>query len=498
MTTSNFGRNINIRPTVRYTPRSEEEILEILNRHQGQRIRCVGRLHSWSRILEADAVLLDLRELNDVRTDIEDGKPVVHVSAGCQVKCLLSELEKQRDWTLPSVGFITEQSIAGAISTGTHGSGRHSLSHYVLRVRIARYSAETGKAYFETISGGTELLAARCSLGCLGVIVSVTMQCRPQYQVEESFLEYRQLSDVLDAEDEFPLQQFYLVPWRWTYFAQHRRETDTRSSRTLSIYLCYRFLVFDIGMHLLILTVVRLLKISWVIRTMLRRLIPTFVIQKWSVVGTSSQQLVMEHELFRHVEIELFVQRSQLPDALQFLKDTLIFAGHPDEPATTEFQTQVERAHCTEHLSTLRGSYCHHYPICVRRILPDDTLISMASNVGYASPRIDECWYSITLTNYHRGTARKPFDLLATFIAVSMCRLFAARPHWGKICPLKPTELRSLYPSFSVFQDYCTRLDATGVFRNEWTAELLSDDGTRHYNKSLAKKYEGQSESEGK
>lgn len=486
MSMSNFGRNVRINPTTKYTPATEEEVLEILNRHKGQRIRCVGRLHSWSRILEAESVLLDLRELNEVRSGIEDEAGVVHVGAGCQVKRLLAELERQRGWTLPSVGLITEQSIAGAISTGTHGSGRHSLSHYVLRVRLARYDSNTEEAIIETVSEGDELLAARCSLGCLGVIVSVTMQCRPQYQVEESFLEYRQISDVLSAEEQFPLQQFFLVPWRWTYFVQHRRETEARSSQTLSWYLWYRFLVFDFAMHLLVLAAVRFFRSSWLIRAMFRQLIPAFVIQKWSVVGRSSQQLVMEHELFRHVEIELFVQRSQLSDAIRFLKETLILAGQTDPPLTVDFQAQVERACCTEHLSVLRGSYCHHYPICVRRILPDQTLISMASNVGLEPTRTDECWYSITLTNYHRGAARKSFDQLATFLAVSMSRLFEARPHWGKICPLHPTKLRRLYPSFRAFRNLCMRLDAAGVFRNDWTARLLSETLTKNPHAKIA------------
>ena len=88
MAMSNFGRNVVINPTTKYTPKTEEEVLEILNRHQGEQIRCVGRLHSWSRVLEADAVLIDLRDLNEVRSEDKDGLNVVHVGAGCQVKRL--------------------------------------------------------------------------------------------------------------------------------------------------------------------------------------------------------------------------------------------------------------------------------------------------------------------------------------------------------------------------------------------------------------------------
>jgi FAD/FMN-containing dehydrogenase len=109
-------------------------------------------------------------------------------------------------------GPITEQTIAGAISTGTHGSGRHSLSHYVQSVRVACYNTETGQAEIREFSAGDELRAARCSLGLLGVILSVTMQCRQSYHVEEHFREYKEVADVVQAEEEFPLQQFYLVP----------------------------------------------------------------------------------------------------------------------------------------------------------------------------------------------------------------------------------------------------------------------------------------------
>ncbi|MDG2220579.1 MAG: hypothetical protein P8L85_04320 [Rubripirellula sp.] len=74
--------------------------------------------------------------------------------------------------------FITEQTIAGAISTGTHGSGRHSLSHYVSGVRIAKCDDSIGEAVIEEITSGDALLVARCSLGCLGITLAVTIEHR--------------------------------------------------------------------------------------------------------------------------------------------------------------------------------------------------------------------------------------------------------------------------------------------------------------------------------
>ncbi|MCC6511050.1 MAG: FAD-binding protein [Pirellulaceae bacterium] len=479
----NFGRNVQIDSMSYFTPNTEAEVLDILNKNKGRSIRCMGRLHSWSQVLDSPDILLDLSHFDSVRPN-SDLAMSVDVGAGCQIKRLLSELEGKTPWTLPSVGFITEQTIAGAISTGTHGSGRHSLSHYVAGVRVARYDSQTGNAVIVDITDGDELRAARCSLGCLGVILSVTIPCRPKYLVEEHFREYEQLDDVLSAEQEYPLQQFYLVPWRWSFIAQHRRESEAGTSKAIGLYHWYRFLVLDIAMHWLILLVVRVLRIQVAVKAVFRWLAPACVIRNWRVTGPSSSQLVMEHELFRHVEIELFVQRHQLPSALLFLKNTLAASACLQDDLDDKFRNQIAEASCTDKLEQLRGRYCHHYPICVRKILPDDTLVSMASNEGIAiengtdtESRIglsgDEAWYSITLTNYDRGHRRNQFEELASFLCKSMKDLFDARPHWGKLCPLPTEALQSLYPAFNDFRRVCDQVDKDGVFRNPWTRSLL-------------------------
>ena len=156
-----------LQPSAAYTPESEQEVLEILNRHRGQSIRAVGRLHSWSEAILGDGVQLDLRRLKDVVLESDGDQFVATVGAGCQIKRLLKELNRDGA-TLPSLGLITVQTIAGAISTGTHGSGRHSMSHYVEEVRLARYDESTGQAFIDELSAGEPLLAARCSLGSLG------------------------------------------------------------------------------------------------------------------------------------------------------------------------------------------------------------------------------------------------------------------------------------------------------------------------------------------
>ncbi len=474
MQRNNFGGNIQLNPKAMYTPATEQEVLEILDRHRGQRIRCVGRLHSWSRAVECNDVLLDLRHFNQLNP-VADGETLsVSVGAGCQIKHLLSELERLKNWTLPSLGLITEQTVAGAVSTGTHGSGRNSLSHYVLSVRIAHYDSATGKATVSEINSGDALRAARCSLGCLGVILNVRMLCRPCYNVEEAFHEHEQLEEVIDAEDRYPLQQFFLVPWRWTYMSQYRRETDRPKSRTSWLYHWYRYLTIDVLMLLVVLLVVRVLRINAIIRLMFRRVIPAFVIRDWHAVSPSSRQLVMENELFRHIELELFVQKLNLESAMSFVRQTLCVAAGTDNSIAESFRERLVHASLEKELHEISGTYCHHFPICVRKVLQDDTLISMASPADCESEEEShEAWYAITLTSFAGSSEQDAFDKLGRFLTRSMATLFAARPHWGKLGYLKPDKLRALYPQFEVFQQICKTFDPDGYFQNDWTSELL-------------------------
>jgi hypothetical protein len=263
------------------------------------------------------------------------------------------------------------------------------------------------------------------------------------------------------------------------------------SSQAIWLYHWYRFFMLDIAMHLLILLVVRVLRFQAAVKAVFRWIAPACVIRNWRVTGPSSSQLVMEHELFRHIEIELFVQRHYLPNALSFLERTLTVAANARDNSANEFRNQLAEANCTDNLEKLRGQYCHHYPICVRKILPDDTLVSMASNVSIASEHGtdtrewiglsgDQAWYSITLTNYDRGQRRKRFEELASFLCISMKCLFDARPHWGKLCPLTTDALRSLYPAFNDFRHVCDQADKEGVFRNPWARNLLRSDSSVH------------------
>jgi FAD/FMN-containing dehydrogenase len=465
----NFGRNLEFQPAAYYEPRSEGDVLEILARHRGEQIRTIGSLHSWSAAPVGQGVVINLKHFQQIDVHGDHETSSATVGAGCQIKTVLRELANHGK-TLPSLGLITEQTIAGAIATGTHGSGRHSMSHYVEAVRVARYDETTGSPVIEQIEDGAALWAARCSLSCLGVILSVRIRCRGRYNIEEHWHEYQELEPVLAAENNFPLQQFFLIPWRWTYFAQHRCETPAPRSRLASMYRVHWFLSVDLGLHLMVLLAVRVLASFRFVRLLFRHLLPKTIIRDWKVTDDSAAMLIMEHELFRHIEIELFVPSRELPAALNYVRQVLIVSADTSRREAGDIPSAAGSGDDAARLEAIRGQYRHHYPICVRRILPDDTLISMAAGDG-------QIWYSISLISYAHPADRAGFEKLAGFLAETMAEKFGTRPHWGKLCPLAARKLVELYPRFEEFCAACESRDPNGVFRNAWLAQLFDSRG---------------------
>lgn len=464
----NFGGNIRFTPRYHYAPTSETEVLELLDRHVHGKVRVVGALHSWSPAVVSEDVLVDLRHLNSVAVQKEaDGDVWATAGGGCRIEHLLRRLHALSDVTLPSLGLITEQTIAGAISTGTHGSGKHSLSHYMEEIRVAAYDAETGKARIYVWNEGAELRAARCGLGCMGIILSVRFRCIPEYDVAETITTCATIEEVLQLESQFPLQQFFLLPHRWSYFAQRRfvvPVSPQKRSWSAKLYRAYWFFGIDIGLHLAIKFLASFLRSPLAIRFFYQNLFSRLVLKNRTVIDTSDRMLVMEHELFEHLEIEIFVPATRVGRAAEFVRHVLAAFDGQAIAIPDEISSALKGIGMYESLLERRGTFTHHYPITFRRVLADDTSISMSSSTN-------ESYYSISFITYVEPRDR--FFAMASFLARSMTALFLARLHWGKYFPLSNAEIESVYPHLEEFRRICRETDPRGVFRNEFTDRVL-------------------------
>jgi D-arabinono-1,4-lactone oxidase len=173
------------RPEYYFQPTSIPEIQKIvtLARRCRKRLVMVGNGHSPSDLTCSSSWMINLDKLNKVLEVSVDSKPgQVHLEAGISLHDINVNLAKN-GYTLPNLGSIDIQSIAGAISTGTHGS---SLKHGLLCQTITALSLVLSNGHLVSCSATKNpslFRAALCSLGALGIIVEVTLQADPDFNI---------------------------------------------------------------------------------------------------------------------------------------------------------------------------------------------------------------------------------------------------------------------------------------------------------------------------
>lgn len=463
---TNFGGN------VRWSSRlvranSEAEVLELLETSAGKSIRVVSSLHSWSAIAAHADISLDLGALDTVALISSGGGDLVRVGAGCRLQSLLDRLHAMSNLTLPTLGAIKKQTIAGAISTGTHGSGRQSLSHFVAGVRMAVFDA-AGKPEIREITGGAELLAARCGLGCVGVLLSVDFETVPKYAVAETIRRYRTVDDIFAALDRHPLTAFAFWPHEGYLLVQERRVVE-RPPAGIGPWLkarafrAFTFVAVDIVFALLVLA-------SQGLGSPAIKLVqwfgPRALIKDHERIDDAEHVLTMRQDIFAHEEMEVFVPQRDLARALRFAQATIrYFAGDEDFPG--EFNDVIATPDLAAMLADKKGSHVLHYPIYCRRILPEDTLVSMAASAN--EPR-----FSISFFSYQPAGKRDAYYALCLFVARALRQLTDLRIHWGKHVPLRYPETTASYPRFDEFRAICKAHDPNGVLRNRYTAQVLN------------------------
>ena len=463
---TNFGGNQTWQ-ALGYRPPDVEEVKRLLEIHRRGQVRCVGGRHSWSAAAASLDAAFDLSLFDRVEIFEREGVKLVRVGAGCTLQALLDRLHAQSDQTLPTLGVIKRQTIAGAISTGTHGSGRPSLSHFVEEVVLAAYDPHTRKPAIFTYRDNDEALqAARCAAGCMGVILEVVLRTVPKYLVEEKVTVYRHLKEVLALYKSHPLTQFTFTPYRWDFIVFQRTPLPgtaltLRQKLAACFWGLYVRIVLDFFVHLGVWLAIRTGKRS--VRFALTVAPYAFFLIRRT--DAADRVLTQRHDLFRHEEMELFVPASRIQDALRILQcATQVFAGQ--QSALAE-ELQPALGGFYDELIEQRGSYTHHYAFFIRRVPPEDnTLISMTAGCG-------EAFFSIGVFTYLPPGKRLAYYAFCRWLARCMSGRLGARLHWGKHFPLGAADMAKHYPQLDRFRKLCEATDPQGVFRNRYAVRVL-------------------------
>ncbi|WP_282797120.1 D-arabinono-1,4-lactone oxidase [Streptomyces sp. CC224B] len=426
----NWAGTFTARPAREATPASVDELVEAVRgaRADGLTVKPVGTGHSFTAAAATDGLLIRPDLLTGIRA-IDHAAGSVTVEAGTPLRRLNAALARE-GLSLTNMGDIMEQTVSGAVSTGTHGTGRDSAS---LAAQITALELVTADGEVLTCSRDEHpdvFAAARVGLGALGVITAITFSVEPLFflQAREEPMAFDRVTaefDALVAENEH--FEFYWFP--------HTGNCNTkRNNRSLgpaapphpvSAFIDDELL--SNGLFQVVNTVGRAVPatIPAIARVSSRALSARTYTDIPYKVFTSPRRV-------RFVEMEYAVPREALVDTLRELK------------------AMIER-------SPLRVSF----PVEVRTAPADDITLSTASGR-------DTAYIAVHL---YKGT---PFR--AYFGAAE--RIFTAhegRPHWGKLHTRDAAYFAAAYPRFAEFTALRDRLDPERLFANTYLRRVLGD-----------------------
>jgi FAD/FMN-containing dehydrogenase len=181
---TNWAGNITTAPRIVITPGSLAElrtaVIEAARR--GETVRVAGAGHSFAPLCVTNGTLLDLSQLAGVER-VDPGTGEATIWAGTRIADLGEPLLAQGR-ALANQGDIDRQAVAGAVSTGTHGTGRNHGS-FSASVRALELMRPDGELVTIDAADPERLRAASLSLGLLGVLTRVTLATVPAYKLRE-------------------------------------------------------------------------------------------------------------------------------------------------------------------------------------------------------------------------------------------------------------------------------------------------------------------------
>ncbi|MCX4723259.1 D-arabinono-1,4-lactone oxidase [Streptomyces sp. NBC_01306] len=426
----NWAGNVTARPAREVTPASAAELADAVRRaaDEGLKVKAVGTGHSFTAAAATDGLLIRPGLLTGIR-EIDRAAGTVTVEAGTPLKRLNQALARE-GLTLTNMGDIMDQTVAGATSTGTHGTGRESAS---ISAQIRALELVTADGSVLTCSATEHpdvFAAARIGLGALGVVTAITFAVEPVFLLtaREEPMGFDRVTadfDQLVAENEH--FEFYWFPHTGNCNTKrnNRSAGPAAPPGRVSGWIEDELLsngVFQAACSLgkaVPATIPAIAKISS--RALSAR---TYTDIPYKVF-TSPRRV-------RFVEMEYALPREAAVDALR------------------EVKAMVER-------SPLRVSF----PVEVRTAPADDIALSTAS--GRDSAYI--------AAHVYRGTSHRAY-----FTAVErIMTAHGGRPHWGKLHTRDAAYLAEVYPRFGEFTAVRDRLDPQRLFGNDYLRRVLGE-----------------------
>ena len=396
----------------------------------GRPIKVAGSGHSFSEAALTDGTMLQIEAL-DRLLDADPDSGLVKVEAGA----VLGELNRTLDdlgLAFENLGDIDKQTLAGSISTGTHGTGIRFQNISAQIEAIEMILADGTSVELSERSDPKGFAAARIGLGALGAIYSVTLRTVPAYTV--SRLDHplplaevlEGLQERVDAVDHF---EFYVFPHTETALCRESTRTDQPPQPPSPVGRYLREVMIENWLSGAFTAAAR---VAPPLGPRLARL-AAGSFANVSKVDSSHRVFASERRL-KFTEMEYGIPREHAREAVERVLEV---ASKPEMQCV--------------------------FPIEVRFVKGDDALLS-------PSYERDSCYIAV-----HQD---RKLDWPIYFREVeAILADYGGRPHWGKRHEQTHLQLCERYPRWKQFQAVRKRLDPTGRFANAYTDRVLGPPG---------------------
>ncbi len=423
----NWSGSVKFNPQHIFTPSTIEEVVFIVKKAkiENKKIRVVGSRHSFTPLISTTDYLVSLDHLQGV-ISIDKEKQIAEVWAGTKLERLGQELY-QLGFSQENLGDINIQSIAGALLTGTHGTG---VQHGILATQIEEITVvlPNGEVIVCSKTKNIDLFKAiGVSLGLLGIVVKMKIRIKPAttYRYESKKIHtmdlYHQLDEMKKVNEHF---EFYMFPYSKNIQIKLMNETRTKNHS-------FKFEKWKVA------TIEN--KAFWFLSEISRNLPKTSkMISRLCAQNVPNSKMVgPSFQLFSTVrnvkfnEMEYSIPKAKMVDATKTIQEEII-----------------------------KKKFNVHFPIECRFVKADDFLISPASarDSGYIA------------IHMYKGMPHQDYFKRIEEILQS----YGGRPHWGKMHNMTLDQLHRLYPQLTQFLEIRSKLDPNNIFVNAYLGKLFN------------------------
>ncbi|WP_256761147.1 D-arabinono-1,4-lactone oxidase [Cohnella sp. WQ 127256] len=424
---SNWSGIVKARPRTVIYPSHVEEVVEAVKQccREGRSLRVLGSGHSFTAIAASNDVLLSLDRMQGI-LEVNNEALTATVWAGTKLKTL-GELLHAEGLAQENLGDIDVQSIAGAISTGTHGTGLQfgNIATQVVGITVV---TGTGDVLDCTERSHPDLFKMlQISLGALGVIVKVTLRLRRSYKLsyESSRVPLtaclEQLSSLASEHRNFEL---YWFPYAEPCQLKIMNETEEPiTERKISSYMSD--VILENGVFGMLSSMCRMVpRLSASVSRLCAAVVPT------SRKIEQSHRIYATKRLVRFNEMEYNLPVEAMEVVIREMRDRMA-----------------------------QEKYNVHFPVECRFAKGDNIWLSPA----YGR---DSAYIAVHM---YRGMPHEKYfaDMERIFLK------YGGRPHWGKLHTLKAEQLRAAYPKWDSFNEMREKLDPNGIFLSPYLRSVF-------------------------